>query len=144
MSMIFQRQYSTNTLLKCLRYQLCCFLLHRISVSPSSSYSWTWWLTWDWRNQHHPHDCSFPSSNLSCLRAKRLWYRADWFHVQTMSVVSPSSTPNLASWILSWLAVRARPPAHMCRHDISILSWELISLSFGLQFFDTILIVSSM
>ena len=23
----------------------------------------------DWRNWHHPHDCSFPSSNLSCLRA---------------------------------------------------------------------------
>ena len=69
MSMIFQLQYSTNTLLKCLRYQSCCFLLHKISVSPSSSYSWTWWLTGDCRNWHHPHDCSFPSSNLSCLRA---------------------------------------------------------------------------
>ena len=68
-SMIFQRQYSTNTLLKRFRYQLCCFLLLKISVSPSSSYSWTWWLTGDWRNWHHPHDCSFPSSNLSCLRA---------------------------------------------------------------------------
>ena len=69
MSMIFQRHYSTNTLLKRFRYQLCCFLLHKISVPPSSSYSWTWWLTGDWRNWHHPHDCSFPSSNLSCLRA---------------------------------------------------------------------------
>ena len=38
---------------------------------------------------------------------KKLRYHANWFHVQTMSVVSPSSTPNLASWILSWLAVRS-------------------------------------
>ena len=41
MSLIFQRHYSTYTILQCIRYQLCYFLVHKISTSPSSSYSWT-------------------------------------------------------------------------------------------------------
>jgi len=69
MSLIFQRHYSTYTILQCIRYQLCYFLVHKISTSPSSSYSWTWWLTGDWRNWHQAHDGSIPSSYLSYLQA---------------------------------------------------------------------------
>ena len=130
MSMIFQRQYSTNTLLKCLRYQLCCFLLHKISVSPSSSYSWTWWLTGDWRNQHPPHDCSFPSSNLSGLRAFlnkkalvswscKLIPCADNVCCVTLTntLCHPHRPHGCCHGWLCW----ARPPAHLCRHDVFYL-----------------------
>ena len=47
------------------------FFFTSLSLHPNltAEYECVCGLAGDWRNWHHPHDCSFPSSNLSYLRA---------------------------------------------------------------------------
>ena len=137
--MIFQQQYSPNTLLQCIRYLLCCFLLHKISVSPSSSYSWTGWLTGDWRNWHHPHDGSSSSSYLSCLGAflnKKAPVSCKLIQCTEINwcaaLIDTQSLPH--GYCHRWLC-GARPPAHMCWYNAFYLkifqSDQLIQESAG-------------
>ncbi len=90
-------------------------VLFKISVSPSSSYSWTDWLTGDWRNWHHPHDCSFPSSNLSCLRP--FLNKNDSMHRECLLCHTHWHPTLPHGYCHGWLC-GVCAPALMCRYDV--------------------------